>query len=313
MIRRLLDPLVQVVPTVLIVSLVAFLLTSMLPGDAALSRLGLDATEAQLDATRERMGLNDPVPVRYLRWLGRAATGDLGNSLRSGEPVAEMLARRIPVTLELAALGTGLALLIGVPLGILAAVRRNTWIDATINVVALSGMAVPFFWLGLLLIMLFSLRLQWVAPSGYVPFTQDPVGNLRLMALPCLTIAVAFSATLMRQTRASMLEVLGADYIRTARAKGTSPRRVVLHHALRNALIPILTVLGLQMGTLLGGAIVTETVFGLPGLGRMMVDGIYKRDFPIVQGALITIVVAVVLTNLLTDLAYRLVDPRIRR
>lgn len=312
MIRRMTDPFLQVVPTVLIVSLVAFLLTSMLPGDAAMSRLGLDATQQQLDDMRAQMGLNDPVPVRYVRWLGRALTGDLGNSQRSGEPVSEVLARRIPVTLQLAAFGTGLALLLGVPLGILAAVRRNTWIDTVANILALSGMAIPFFWLGLLLVMFFSLRLQWIPPSGYVPFDEDPVRNLQLMALPTLTIGIAFAATLMRQTRASMLEVLSADYIRTAHAKGTPPRRVVLHHALRNALIPIITVLGLQMGTLLGGAIVTETVFGLPGLGRMMVDGIYQRDFPIVQGALITIVVAVVVTNLLTDLCYRFVNPRIR-
>ncbi|MCF8482462.1 MAG: ABC transporter permease [Rhodospirillum sp.] len=310
--RRVLDPVLQIVPTVLVVSLIAFLLTSLLPGDAALSRLGLDATQEQLDTMREQMGLNDPVPVRYLYWLGRAVTGDLGNSLRSGEPVAEVLARRIPVTLELAVFGTGLALLIGVPLGILAAVRRDSWIDVATNLFALSGMAIPFFWLGLLLIMFFSLHLQWLPPSGYVPFFENPVRNLHLMALPSLTIAVAFAATLMRQTRASMLEVLNADYIRTAHAKGTPPIRVILHHALRNALIPIITVLGLQMGTLLGGAIVTETVFGLPGLGRMMVDGIYKRDFPIVQGALITIVVAIVVTNLLTDLCYRFVNPRIR-
>ena len=312
MTARILRPFIQLIPTVLVVSFVAFMLTDLLPGDAALSRLGLEATQEQLDAMREEMGLNDPMPLRYVRWLGRAATGDLGNSLRSGEPVSEVLARRLPVTLQLAAAGTGLALLIGVPLGILAAVRRNTWLDATANILALSGMAVPFFWLGLLLIMLFSLRLQWVPPSGYVSFSEDPVQNMRLMVLPSLTIAIAFAATLMRQTRASMLEGLGADYIRTAHAKGTAPRRVILRHALRNALVPIITVLGLQMGTLLGGAIVTETVFSLPGLGRMMVDGIYKRDFPIIQGALITIVVTVVLTNLLTDLCYRLVNPRIR-
>jgi len=312
MIARILNPLIQLVPTLLVVSFVAFMLTDLLPGDAALSRLGLEATQEQLNAMREEMGLNDAMPLRYAQWLGRAVTGDFGNSLRSGEPVTEVLARRIPVTLQLAFFGTGLAILFGVPLGILAAVRRNSWIDGLANVLALSGMAVPFFWLGLLLIMLFSLRLQWVPPSGYVPFAEDPLQNLRLMALPSLTIAVAFAATLMRQTRASMLEVLNADYVRTAHAKGTVPRHVILRHALRNALIPIITVLGLQMGTLLGGAIVTETVFSLPGLGRMMVDGIYKRDFPIIQGALITIVVAVVLTNLLTDLCYRLVNPRTR-
>ena len=312
MITGILRPFIQLLPTVKLVSFIPCDLTDLMPGDAALSRLGLEATQEQLDATREEMGLNDPMPIRYLGWLARAVQGDLGNSLRSGEPVAEVLARRIPVTLQLAAFGTGLALLIGLPLGVLAAVRRNTWIDNVANVLALSGMAVPFFWLGLLLIMLFSLRLQWIPPSGYVPFSEDPVKNLQLMALPSLTIAVAFAATLMRQTRASMLEVLNADFVRTAHAKGTPHHRVILRHALRNALVPIITVLGLQMGTLLGGAIVTETVFSLPGLGRMMVDGIYKRDFPIIQGALVTIVVAVVLTNLITDLCYRVANPRIR-
>ena len=310
--KRLLVPFVQIVPLALIVSLIAFVLTDLLPGDAAISRLGLDATQAQLDQAREQMGLNDPLPLRYVHWLSRAAQGDLGRSLRSGEPITDVLARRIPVTLELALFGTLLAVAIGVPAGVLSATFRNGWIDTVVNLVGLAGMAVPFFWLGLLLIMLFSLRLQWVPPSGYVPFSEDPLRNLQLMALPSITIAIAFAATLMRQTRAALLEVMTSDYIRTARAKGTSERRVILRHGLRNALIPIITVMGLQFGTLLGGAIVTETVFALPGLGRMMVDGIFQRDFPSVQGALIVIVVAVVVTNLITDASYRLVNPRIR-
>lgn len=310
--KRLIDYLAQLLPLLLIVSIIAFVLIDLLPGDAAMERVGLDATQEQLQRAREEMGLNDPLPLRYIYWLGRAVQGDLGRSLRSGEPVTSTLVRRVPVTVELALFGTGLAVLIGVPAGILAAVFRNGRIDAIINLLALSGMAVPFFWLGLLLIMLFSLKLQWVPPSGYVSFAEDPLGNLKFMALPSLTIAVAFAATLMRQTRASMLEVLTADYIRTARAKGTSERRVILKHALRNALIPIITVMGLQMGSLLGGAIVTETVFALPGLGRMMVDGIFQRDFPSVQGALLVIIIAVVVTNLITDACYRLVNPRIK-
>ncbi|MGK6316697.1 ABC transporter permease [Neorhizobium sp. DT-125] len=310
--KRLIDYLAQLLPLLLIVSIVAFVLIDLLPGDAAMERVGLDATQEQLQRAREEMGLNDPLPLRYIYWLERAVQGDLGRSLRSGEPVTATLVRRVPVTVELALFGTGLAVLIGVPAGILAAVFRNGRIDAIVNLLALSGMAVPFFWLGLLLIMLFSLKLQWVPPSGYVSFAEDPLGNLKFMALPSLTIAVAFAATLMRQTRASMLEVLTADYIRTARAKGTSERRVILKHALRNALIPIITVMGLQMGSLLGGAIVTETVFALPGLGRMMVDGIFQRDFPSVQGALLVIIIAVVVTNLITDACYRLVNPRIK-
>jgi peptide/nickel transport system permease protein len=310
--KRLIDYLAQLLPLLLIVSIIAFVLIDLLPGDAAMERVGLDATQEQLQRAREEMGLNDPLPLRYIYWLERAARGDLGRSLRSGEPVTSTLVRRVPVTVELALFGTGLAVLIGVPAGILAAVFRNGRVDAIVNLLALSGMAVPFFWLGLLLIMLFSLKLEWVPPSGYVSLAEDPLGNLKFMALPSLTIAVAFAATLMRQTRASMLEVLTADYIRTARAKGTSERRVILKHALRNALIPIITVMGLQMGSLLGGAIVTETVFALPGLGRMMVDGIFQRDFPSVQGALLVIIIAVVVTNLITDACYRLVNPRIK-
>jgi peptide/nickel transport system permease protein len=310
--RKVAELFIQTLPVVLIVSVVAFLLTSLLPGDAAISRLGLDATPEQLAAAREAMGLNDPAPIRYLKWLGSALSGDLGTSLRSGEPVTNILMRRIPVTLELAVAGTTLAMLFGIPAGILAAVYRNGLIDGIVNIVALSGMAIPFFWLGLLLIMLFSLNLQWVPPSGYVPFVENPLENLRLMALPSLTIAVAFAATLMRQTRASMLEVLTADYIRTAKSKGTSSVRIILHHALRNALIPIITVIGLQMGTLVGGAIVTESVFGLPGLGRTIVEGIFQRDFPVVQGVLVIVVMAVVATNFVTDICYRLANPRIR-
>lgn len=312
MIRRMRDFMMQLVPLLLFVSIITFVLIDMLPGDAAISRVGMEATAEQLARARQEMGLNDPMPVRYIRWLGRAIQGDLGLSVRSGEPVSELLMRRVPVTIELAFLGTLLAILLGVPAGILSATFQRGWIDNLSNVLALSGMALPFFWLGLLLIMLFSLKLGWVPPSGYVSFFEDPLQNLRLMALPSITIAVAFAATLLRQTRASMLEVLTADYVRTARAKGMSERKVILKHTLRNALIPIITMIGLQMGTLLGGAVVTETVFALPGLGRTMVEGIYQRDFAVVQGALIVIVIAVVVINLLTDACYRLVNPRIK-
>lgn len=311
MTRRLRDFLVQLVPLLLFVSIITFVLIDLLPGDAAISRVGLDATAEQLERAREQMGLNDPMYMRYFHWLGRALQGDLGLSVRSGEPVVDLLMRRVPVTIELAVLGTIIAILLGVPAGILSATFRRGWIDNLSNILALSGMALPFFWLGLLLIMLFSLKLGWVPPSGYVSFNEDPVENLRLMALPSITIAIAFAATLLRQTRASMLEVLTADYVRTARAKGVSESRVVVKHALRNALIPIITMIGLQMGTLLGGAVVTETVFALPGLGRTMVEGIYQRDFAVVQGALMVIVIAVVITNLVTDACYRLANPRI--
>jgi peptide/nickel transport system permease protein len=205
-----------------------------------------------------------------------------------------------------------IAVAIGVPAGILAARFRGSAIDVIVSFVAMSSVAIPYFWMGVMLILFFSLRLGWLPPSGYVPFFEDPVQNLRLMVLPAVTIGTAFAALVMRQTRASMLQVLTQDYIRTARAKGMSEPRVVLKHALRNALIPVSTVVGLQIGALLGGAVVTETVFAMPGLGRMLVDGIFQRDFPVIQGAILFIVVAVFAVNVLTDLLYRLFDPRVK-
>jgi len=198
------------------------------------------------------------------------------------------------------------------PAGILAARFRGSLIDVAASFIAMSSVAIPYFWMGVLLIMLFSLTLGWLPPSGHVRFLDDPGGNLRLMVMPALTIGTAFAALVMRQTRASMLQVLSMDYIRTARAKGVSERLVLVRHALRNALIPIITVIGLQIGALLGGAVVTETVFALPGLGRMLVDGIFQRDFPVIQGAILFIVIAVFVVNLMTDLLYRALDPRVK-
>ena len=222
-----------------------------------------------------------------------------------------MLAARIPVTLQLGFLSILIAVAIGVPAGILAARFRGGAIDVVASFVAMSSVAVPYFWMGVLLIMLFSLKLGWLPPSGHARFLDDPAQNLRLMVMPSLTIGTAFAALVMRQTRASMLQVLSMDYVRTARAKGLSERLVLIRHALRNALIPIVTVIGLQTGALLGGAVVTETVFALPGLGRMLIDGIFQRDFPVIQGAILFIVIAVFVVNLVTDMLYRAFDPRV--
>jgi peptide/nickel transport system permease protein len=287
-------------------------LTNLLPGDPTLSILGEQATLKQRTQTRAEYGLDRPLPVRYVSWLGRAVQGDLGRSLRTGQPVVAILAERLPVTFELTFLGMLIAILIGIPAGILAARFRNGFVDVVVTLAALAGLAIPFFWLGFLLILLFALELKLLPPSGYVSPIQSVSENLRLMIMPSLTIGIAFSAALTRQTRASMLRVLSSDYIRTARAKGAPETRLLLKHALRNALIPVVTVFGLQTGTLLGGAIVTETVFALPGVGRMMVDGIFQRDFPVIQGALLVSVVAVLVVNLLTDASYLLIDPRIR-
>ncbi len=310
MIRYLGSRLLQMVPVVFVVTLVIFLLTQMLPGDPTVTILGEHSTPEQRAQARVEYGLDAPAPVQYLRWLGRTATGDLGRSLRSRERVIDKLAERVPVTLQLTGLSILVAVAIGMPAGIAAARWRGTWIDTVSSIAALSGMAVPYFWMGVLLIILFAQELRWLPPSGYVAFAKDPVQNLRLMVLPSLTIGLAFAGLIMRQTRGAMLEVLSQDYVRTARAKGLGEFAVMFKHALRNALIPVVTVIGLQIGALLGGAVVTETVFSLPGLGRMVVEGIFTRDFPVIQGAVIFIVLCVLAVNLATDIVYRFVDPR---
>lgn len=307
----LLSRLSQVAIVVLLVCLTIFVLTNLLPGDPTVTILGEEATAEQRARARTDYGLDLPAPVRFVRWLGHAVTGDLGRSLRSNEPVVKMLADRIPVTLQLALMSIVIAILIGLPAGIVAARFRGTPLDVAVSVLAMTSVAIPYFWMGVLLIMLFALKLAWLPPSGYVPFLSDPIGNLKLMILPSLTIGSAFAALIMRQTRASLLQVLSQDYIRSARAKGLSEPAVLLRHGLRNALIPVVTVIGLQIGALLGGAVVTETVFSLPGIGRMMVDGIFQRDFPVIQGAILFIVLAVILVNLFTDALYAWLDPRV--
>lgn len=312
MLPYLAKKLAQMLPVAFFVTIIVFALTNLLPGDPTVTILGEQASPEQRAAVRVEYGLDQPAPVRYVTWLARVAQGDFGRSLRTREDVGKMLAARIPVTLELGFLSILIAVVIGMPAGILAARFRGSLIDVAASFVAMSSVAVPYFWTGVLLIMLFSLKLGWLPPSGHVRFLDDPGGNLRLMVMPALTIGTAFAALVMRQTRASMLQVLSMDYIRTARAKGLSERLVLVRHALRNALIPIVTVIGLQIGALLGGAVVTETVFALPGLGRMLVDGIFQRDFPVIQGAILFIVIAVFAVNLLTDLLYRAFDPRVK-
>jgi peptide/nickel transport system permease protein len=312
MLRYFAHKLAQMLPVAVIVTIIVFALTNMLPGDPTVTILGEQATAEQRAAVRVEYGLDQPAPVRYLDWMARVAQGDFGRSLRTRESVAAMLSARVPVTLQLTFLSILIAVAIGVPAGILAARFRGTAIDIVASFLAMSSVAVPYFWMGILLIMLFSLKLGWLPASGHVRFHDNPVLNLKLMILPALTIGSAFAALVMRQTRASMLEVLSLDYVRTARAKGLSETTVVLKHALRNALIPVVTVIGLQIGALLGGAVVTETVFALPGLGRMLVDGIFQRDFPVIQGAILFIVIAVFGVNIATDFVYRLFDPRVK-
>jgi peptide/nickel transport system permease protein len=311
MISYLTSRLAQMLPVVFFISVMVFALTMLLPGDPTLAILGEYATPEQRAQARVELGLDQPIPVQYARWVGRLAEGDLGRSLRTREPVLGMLAARLPVTIELAILSCLVAVAVGIPLGVVAALRHNTATDATVSAASLISLAIPNFWAGILLIYLFSLWLGLLPPSGFVALVDDPATHFKLMIMPCLALGTSLAALVMRQTRASMLEVLSADYIRTAVSKGLTRRRILVGHALRNSLIPLATIVGLQFGHLLGGAVIVETIFGLPGLGRMLVEGIFTRDAPTVQGAVVFVVLAVLVVNLLTDLLYAVIDPRI--
>ena len=313
MIRYIASRLMQMLPVLFIVSVIVFSMTLLLPGDPTFSMLGENATIADRAALRSRLGLDLPVPTQYLRWAQMVLAGDFGRSLRNGEPVIDMLVQRIPATLQLSFMSITLAILIGVPCGIVAALHRNSVRDVGATFVGMFATAMPSFWLAMLLIMLFSIHLKWLPPSGYVPFFQAPLESMRLMILPSITLGAILAGVILRQTRTSMLAVLSADFVRTARAKGLKERRVIFRHALRNALIPIVTVIGLKMGTLLGGAAITESIFSLPGLGQMVVDGIFNRDFPAVQAAILVIVILILTLNLMIDIAYAWIDKRVSR
>lgn len=307
LIRRLL----LTIPVLFVVSVVCFSLINLIPGDPATVIMGPEASEQAKDAMRERLGLNKPILVQYVDWLGGVLRGDLGESLRDEAPVSQLILQRLPVTLELA-LGTfAVSLTISVVVGILSASNRGTWIDYVSTGFALGGISIPHFWMGLMFILLFAVNLGWLPASGYVPFFQDPVANITAMILPVIATGLRESAELTRMLRSSLLEELGSDYVRTAFSKGLTRRVVIIRHAVRNALIPFVTAGGLQIAGLLGGLVVTETVFQLPGLGRLIVDSILQRDFTVVQGAVLVIVLIVVLVNVLVDLLYAVIDPRI--
>jgi peptide/nickel transport system permease protein len=311
MVRFIVGRLLGTVPVLFFLSIAIFLMLQLTPGDPVKLMLGEDADPQAVAALREELGLDRPLAVQYFFWLGNVLQGDLGRSIRTRQPVFEAIVSRLPVTLELSFLSLLVALLIGIPSGILAAIRRNSATDVASTTLALIGVSMPNFFLGILLILLFSLWLRVLPPSGYAPFAQDPVQNLKLMIMPSIALGAALAGIVSRMMRSSLLEVLGADYVRTARAKGLRDRVVILGHALKNAMIPVVTVVGLQVGTLLGGAILTETIFALPGIGRLVVDNIFARDFPIVQGVILFLAVTRVLSNLVADLIYGVLDPRI--
>ncbi|MCS7173241.1 MAG: ABC transporter permease [Armatimonadetes bacterium] len=291
-------------PVLLGVSVVVFATLRLIPGDPAQIMAGQAATQEVVEEIRRSLGLDQPLPVQYLYFLRNILRGDLGRSLFSGAPVVEELGQRFPRTVRLAMASMALAALIGIPAGIVAATRRLSWVDTLVMVLALAGVSMPVFWLGLNLILVFSVRLGWLPAFGHETW--------RHLVLPSLTLGTASAAVIARMTRSSMLEVLGQDYIRTARAKGLLERAVVYRHALRNALIPVVTILGLQLGTLLSGAVLTETVFAWPGIGRLLVEAVLARDYPVVQGTVLLIATTFVVLNLLVDILYALLDPRIR-
>ena len=313
--RYLAARLLGAVPTLVGVSLLTFAFIRLIPGDAIAARLGTSTalTPEQLASLRAYFGLDQPLPVQYWDWLTSLARGDAGYSIRTGRPVFVEIAERLPATLELAAAATLIAVAVGVPLGLLSALRRRSRADVAARIAGLVGLSLPSFWLGTLIIVVFSLYLRWLPNTGgYVDFVRDPVGNLGLIMFPALTLGLALAAATMRMTRSAMLDVLGADYVRTARAKGLRGEVIVRRHVLRNGLIVVITLLGIQVGQLLGGAVVVEEIFSIPGVGRMLLTAIVQRDYALVQGAVLVIAILFVLVNIFVDLLYGYLDPRIR-
>ncbi|MEV8564823.1 ABC transporter permease [Streptomyces sp. NPDC051322] len=312
MTKYLLTRVRQSLITLFLVSVVVFAGIRALPGDPALAMAGEERSPAALAAIRQSYGLNDNIMVQYGRYIGHALTGDLGNSSRTGLPVADAIGAALPITLELSALALLLAVVLGIGAGVVAAVRRGRPAEWFANAVALLGLSVPTFWLGMILVLGFAIALPVFAASGFVPFGTDPLDNLRRMVLPAIVLGSGLAAVVMRQTRAAMLDSLSADYVRTARAKGLTRREVVGGHALRNSLVTVVTVLGLQLGHLISGAVVTEQIFVLPGFGKLTIDAVFTRDYATLQGVVLCTSAAYIFINLLVDVLYSVIDPRIR-
>lgn len=312
MLRFLLQRIATIIPTLLFVSMLIYGLQQLLPGDPALVLAGEERDPNVVAYLHAKLHLDEPLPVRYLYWLNGVLHGDLGESLRIQKSVLELIEEKLPVTLQLAVMAMIIALVIGVPAGILSAVKKDTVWDYAANLVALWGLSTPNFWLGIMLILLISVNLGWLPASGFVSPFEDLSANLKSMIMPAFVLGNAIAAVLMRHTRSAMLQVLNADYVRTARAKGLEERVVVLKHALRNALIPIVTLGALEFGTLFSGAVLTEQVFSIPGFGKLIVDAVFNRDYAVVQGVVLFTATAYVGLNLLADLAYFLINPRMR-
>ena len=308
-IRRLLT----LVPVLSVVAVVVFVLIHVAPGDPAAVMAGNSATTERIEQLRHDMGLDRPLLEQFWIWVTRALQGDLGDSYFLAQPVSTSLVQRMEPTGLLTLYALILSVVIGLPFGIIAAVRRNSWVDRVMMVTALGGVCIPSFWFGIILILVFAVSLRWLPAAGYVSLMEDPLGNFRYLLMPAFSLGLQSAALLARVVRSSMLEVLREDYVRTARAKGLRENLVVVRHALPNTLIPALTIIGNSMGTLLGGAVVTEVVFNTPGVGRLVVQSVLRRDFPVIQGAILAIAAVYVLVNLLVDIAYVIADPRIRQ
>ena len=304
--------LVALVPTLLFVSVLIFSLQQLLPGDPALALAGEENDPAAVAAIRAKYHLDRPMVVQYRIWLGNVLRGDFGESLRNRIPVSELLASKLPVTIELAVCSMLVALLLGLPAGVLSAARKGTPLDLAANLVALSGLSVPHFWLGIMLILLFAVRLGWLPASGYATPWEDPLRNLTTLLLPSVVLGTGVAGVMMRHTRSAMMQTLDADYVRTARAKSVPERLVVLKHALRNALIPIITLGAIEFGRLLSGAVLTEQIFNIPGFGKLLVDGVFNRDYAVVQAVVLVSAALYVFLNLLADILYFVANPRMR-
>jgi peptide/nickel transport system permease protein len=304
--------LLQIIPTIFFVSIMIFGLQQLLPGDPALIMAGEDRDPGVIAEIRAQYHLNEPIYIQYFYWLQGVLSGNLGESMRLKQPVLALVAEKLPVTLQLASMAIVIALGVGIPAGIISAVKKNTAWDYGANLFALWGLSTPNFWLGILMIMLFSVTLGWLPASGYVPLGENWRMSLASTIMPAFVLGNALAAVLMRHTRSAMLQAMGADYVRTARAKGLEERRVVLKHALRNALTPVITLGALEFGTLLSGAVLTEQIFTIPGFGKLIVDSVFNRDYAVVQGVVLVTSTIYIVLNLLADIAYMLVNPRLR-
>jgi ABC-type dipeptide/oligopeptide/nickel transport system permease component len=312
MIGFIIRRLVQAVPVVFLATIGVFLLLHLLPGDPAVLMAGPDASQAIVEAVRKDMGLDEPLPVQYVVWLNHIVHGDLGKSVFSKLPVSQLISQRAPATIELALVGELLTIFIALPLGVIAAVKQRTAVDWVISMGTSLGLAVPNFWLGILFILLFAVTLGWLPPGQRGDFTRDPIGELKFLILPAFTLALPQAMNLSRLTKASVLEMLYEDHVRTARAKGLAGTAVVTGHVLRNSLVPIVTAICLDIGRLLGGALIVETIFAWPGLGTLMLQSVGNRDYVIVQACLLLLVGVFIMVNLIADISYGFLDPRIR-